>query len=116
MPHPSTESTVKPSATAVSYTHLDVYKRQALTEYLEGFVSERRRNRLHEVLAERTNHMTLVLEDVYQSHNFSAVLRSADIFGIQTVSYTHLDVYKRQVIVSMVVQAKMRWKTCHRMN
>jgi tRNA (guanosine-2'-O-)-methyltransferase len=61
--------------------------KKALTAYLEGFVSERRRGRLHDVLAERTKHMTLVLEDVYQSHNFSAVLRSADIFGIQDVHF-----------------------------
>jgi tRNA (guanosine-2'-O-)-methyltransferase len=61
--------------------------KKALTAYLEGFVSERRRGRLHDVLAERTKHITLVLEDVYQSHNFSAVLRSADIFGIQDVHF-----------------------------
>ena len=65
----------------------DLAYKKALTEYLEGFVSERRRGRLHEVLAERTNHMQLVLEDVYQTHNFSAVLRSADIFGIQTTNF-----------------------------
>lgn len=61
--------------------------KNALTNYLEGFVSERRRTRLQEVLADRMNHLTVVLEDVYQSHNFSAVLRSADIFGIQNVHF-----------------------------
>lgn len=65
----------------------DLAYNQALTTYLEGFVSERRLNRLQEVLAERTNHISIVLEDVYQTHNFSAVLRSADIFGIQTVNF-----------------------------
>ncbi len=59
----------------------------ALTTYLEGFVSERRRGRLHEVLNQRTAHLAVVLEDVYQSHNFSAVLRSADIFGVQNVNF-----------------------------
>jgi len=65
----------------------DLAYNQALTKYLEGFVSERRLQRLQEVLAERTNHFNIVLEDVYQSHNFSAVLRSADIFGIQTINF-----------------------------
>lgn len=60
---------------------------QALTTYLETFVSERRRGRLKEVLEARMNHLTVVLEDVYQSHNFSAVLRSADIFGLQYVHF-----------------------------
>lgn len=61
--------------------------KKALTEYLEGFVSDRRRARLREVLEERTRHMTMVLEDVYQAHNASAVLRSCDCFGIQDVHF-----------------------------
>jgi len=86
--------------------------KKALTEYLEGFVSERRRGRLHEVLAERTNHMTLVLEDVYQTHNFSAVLRSADIFGIQTTHFIeNRNKYKISEDVSM---GSTQWLTLNR--
>lgn len=58
-----------------------------LIKYMEGFVSDRRRSRLQEVLAERTRHMTVVLEDVYQAHNASAVLRSCDCFGVQDVHF-----------------------------
>ncbi len=86
--------------------------KKALTEYLEGFVSERRRGRLHEVLEERTNHMTLVLEDVYQSHNFSAVLRSADIFGIQNIHFIeNRNKYKISEDVSM---GSTQWLTLNR--
>lgn len=60
---------------------------QELTTYLSGFVSDRRKQRLEEVLAERTRHMCVVLEDVYQAHNASAVLRSSDCFGIQDVHF-----------------------------
>lgn len=81
---------------------MDVAYRKALTQYLEGFVSERRLVRLQEVLNERTNHLTVVLEDVYQSHNFSAVLRSADIFGVQTVNFIeNKNKYKISEDVSM---------------
>lgn len=38
-----------------------------------------------EVIRWRTRHITLVLEDLYQPHNASAVLRSCDCFGIQDV-------------------------------
>jgi tRNA (guanosine-2'-O-)-methyltransferase len=90
----------------------DAAYKKALTAYLEGFVSERRRNRLHEVLAERTNHMTLVLEDVYQSHNFSAVLRSADIFGIQSTYFIeNKNNYKISEDVSM---GSTQWLTLNR--
>lgn len=90
----------------------DLAYQNALTAYLEGFVSERRRGRLHEVLSERTRHLTLVLEDVYQSHNFSAVLRSADIFGIQDVHFIeNRNSYKISEDVSM---GSTQWLSIHR--
>ncbi len=56
-----------------------------LIEYLEQFVSEKRRNLFHSVLNERTRHFTVAIEDIYQPHNASAVVRSCDIFGVQDV-------------------------------
>ncbi|MFP4555635.1 MAG: TrmH family RNA methyltransferase [Bacteroidales bacterium] len=50
-----------------------------------GFISENRRLQLEKVLAHRTRHITVVLEDIFQPHNASAVLRSCDCFGIQDV-------------------------------
>ena len=62
-------------------------KTPELIQYMEGFVSERRQERLKSVLKERMRHMTVVLEDVYQAHNASAVLRSCDCFGVQDVHF-----------------------------
>lgn len=91
---------------------LDSKYKKALTHYLEGFVSERRLGRLKEVLDERTNHVTVVLEDVYQSHNFSAVLRSADIFGIQSINFIeNKNKYKISEDVSM---GSTQWLTLNR--
>jgi len=56
-----------------------------LINYLSEFVSESRRKRFDEVIQYRTRHITVVLEDIYQAHNASAVLRSCDCFGIQDV-------------------------------
>jgi tRNA (guanosine-2'-O-)-methyltransferase len=53
--------------------------------YLEQFVTDRRKEILKRVLEQRTRHFTVVLEDLYQIHNISAVVRSCDIFGIQDV-------------------------------
>lgn len=53
--------------------------------YLEGFLSEERLGRFREVLANRTRHITVALEDVYHLHNTSAVIRSCDVFGIQDI-------------------------------
>lgn len=56
-----------------------------LLTYLEGFLTESRKERFLEVLSKRTNFLTVAIEDVYQLHNTSAVVRSCDSFGIQSV-------------------------------
>ena len=53
--------------------------------YLEAFVSSRRAERMRAVLAERTRYLTVALEEIYQPHNASAVLRSCDSLGVQDV-------------------------------
>ncbi len=56
-----------------------------LLNYLEGYLTESRKQRFSKVLANRTNFLTVAIEDVFQLHNTSAVLRSCDAFGIQTL-------------------------------
>ena len=57
----------------------------AFIEYLSAYVSERRLVLFKKILQLRTRYLTVVLEDIYQSHNASAVLRSCGSFGIQDV-------------------------------
>ena len=58
---------------------------EGLFTYLEGFITDKRKETFTRVLNERTRHFTVVLEDIYQPHNASAVVRSCDIFGVQDV-------------------------------
>lgn len=60
-------------------------QKKQLIAYLETFLTQSRLNRFDEVISNRMRHLTVVLENVYQSHNTSAVLRSADCLGIQDV-------------------------------
>lgn len=60
-------------------------ERAAFATYLEGFVSEKRRAGMAKVLGLRTRALTVVLENVFQPHNASAVLRSCECFGVQDV-------------------------------
>lgn len=57
----------------------------ALISYLETFITESRRNLFNRIITHRTKYITVALEDIYQSHNASAVLRTCDCFGIQNV-------------------------------
>ncbi|MGC4039287.1 MAG: RNA methyltransferase [Flavobacterium sp.] len=54
--------------------------------YLEGFLTDNRKERFMDVLQNRTNHFTIAVEDVYQFHNTSAVMRSCEVFGIQQIN------------------------------
>lgn len=56
-----------------------------LIDYLSQFISESRRAKFDEVVKFRTRYVTVVLEDLYQPHNASAVLRSCDCFGVQDI-------------------------------
>ena len=56
-----------------------------LLNYLEEFLTHERKLRFQEVLSNRTKLLTVAIEDVYQLHNTSAVIRSCDAFGIQEV-------------------------------
>jgi len=56
-----------------------------LLEFLSNFITLERRNLFEKVLSQRTNYITVVLEDIFQPQNASAVLRSCDCFGIQNV-------------------------------
>jgi tRNA (guanosine-2'-O-)-methyltransferase len=56
-----------------------------LIEHLSQFVAPRRLELFERILEQRTRYLTVVLEDIYQSHNASAVLRSCECFGIQDV-------------------------------
>jgi len=55
-------------------------------EYLEPMISDNRKARFNEVLKNRTKHFTIAMEDIFQLHNTSAVLRSCEVFGIQELN------------------------------
>jgi len=59
------------------------YLTQNLIKYLSQFVTQRKRGRMQQVLQQRTRHLTVVLENIFQPHNASAVIRSCDCFGVQ---------------------------------
>ena len=83
-----------------------------LLTYLEGYVTDKRKNLFHKVLADRTRHFTVVLEDIYQPHNASAVVRTCDIFGIQDI-YAIENKYTNKVS-RHVAKGSQKWLDFHR--
>ena len=81
----------------VSYTHLDVYKRQGLTDYVPGLCK-------HVYTGTRADvKRALPPAEMGQALDIAASLhrelKEAQIWFALPVSYTHLDVYKRQAYV-----------------
>lgn len=56
-----------------------------LNSYLKNFISKERKALFEKNILNRTRYLSVVLEDIYQPHNASAVLRTCDCFGIQDV-------------------------------
>jgi len=59
--------------------------RKVVTDYLTGFLTDERNARIIEVLGNRTRHVTVVVEDLFQTQNISAVMRTCECVGIQDI-------------------------------
>lgn len=75
---------IQPLFRQISY-FCDMDLNPQLLEYLESFLTPRRQELFKKVVEQRTNHITVATQDVYQLHNTSAVIRSCDVFGIQNI-------------------------------
>lgn len=56
---------------------------EELLAYLEEIITPERKERFLDILERRTKHITVAVEDVFQAHNASAVVRSCEVFGLQ---------------------------------
>ncbi len=63
----------------------DYSTKQRLYRYLQDFMTAERVQRFEEVIAQRTRHLCVVTENLFQSHNASAIMRSCDCTGVQDI-------------------------------
>jgi tRNA (guanosine-2'-O-)-methyltransferase len=82
--------------------------------YLEDFLTDSRKKRFLDVLKNRTNHITIAMEDVYQLHNTSAVMRSCEVFGIQELHVVEQKFGKR--IDTEIAMGAQKWVDINRYN
>jgi len=64
---------------------LDKETKIKLKDFLFSIITEERKELFEKVLNYRTRHITVLLENIYQPHNASAVLRSCDLTGVQDI-------------------------------
>jgi tRNA (guanosine-2'-O-)-methyltransferase len=80
---------------------------QQILQHLGEFVSDSKKQLIDRILEFRTRHITVVLEDIFQPHNASAVIRSCDCFGIQDL---HIIENRNEYILNPnVTQGSSKW-------
>lgn len=88
--------------------------RTKFIQFLSDFVYERRVSQLQKVIENRTKYITVVLEDIFQSQNASAVLRTSDCLGIQDI---HIIENKNRFNINpKVVLGSAKWLTIKKYN
>lgn len=80
---------------------------EGVIEALEPLSEERRRRRLTEVMGARVGSVTLLLDTPHDPHNGSAVVRSADAFGVPELHVVHGD--DAFLVGHRVAQGSERW-------
>jgi tRNA (guanosine-2'-O-)-methyltransferase len=87
---------------------------QQYLEYLQELITAERLQKMREVLKYRTRFLTVVIEDIYQPHNASAVLRSCECFGVLDV---HIIENRNTYQVNPdVALGASKWINIHRYN
>lgn len=82
--------------------------------HIAPMLSDRRKDLFDDILKQRTRHFTVILEDLFQKHNTSAIVRSCDIFGVQDV---HIIENKYNSYMSnQVGKGSQKWIDFHRYN
>nr|WP_317632750.1 RNA methyltransferase [uncultured Flavobacterium sp.] len=82
--------------------------------YIEEFITENRKNNFDRVLQNRTKHITIAVEDVFQLHNTSAVMRSCEVFGIQDLHVVEAK-FGKDIDKEIALGAE-KWVDIHRYN
>lgn len=92
---------------------MDQYKKDLL-DFLSEHISENRRAKIEQLALERTRYLSIAVEDIYQPHNASAVMRSAECFGIQDV---HVIENEHKYTPSKeITKGANNWLTMHHYN
>lgn len=83
-----------------------------LLNLFESYLTDKRKTLYKKVIAERTCHFTVVLEDISQPHNASAILRTCDIFGVQDLHTVENKYINR--VSKYVAKGSQKWITSKR--
>ncbi|UXP31681.1 RNA methyltransferase [Reichenbachiella agarivorans] len=82
-----------------------------LIEYLDQYITDNKKQKFDQVLNERTRQLTVVLEDIFKTHNASAVLRTTECMGLQDVHI--VEQVNKFDFNPYVLRGAAKWVTVH---
>lgn len=81
---------------------------QLLLEHFAQYISGHKKSVLEKVLNERTRQVTVVLEDIFQSQNASAAVRTCECMGIQDIHI--IENTTRYEVNKYVLKGSYKWE------
>jgi tRNA (guanosine-2'-O-)-methyltransferase len=76
-------------------------------------MTNERRSKIEAVLSKRQNDITVVLENVFDPHNISAVMRSCDAVGIQEIYVLNTKIPRHEKWGTRSSSSADKWLTVH---
>ncbi len=76
-------------------------------------MTNERRQRIETVLSKRQNDLTIVLENVFDPHNISAVMRSCDAVGVQEIYVLTTKIPRHKKWGERSSSSAAKWLTVH---
>lgn len=79
-----------------------------LIGHFSQYISDHKKEFVEQVLNDRTRYVTVVLEDIYQSQNASAAVRTCECMGVQDVHI--IENYNPYEVNSSVLKGSYKWE------
>jgi tRNA (guanosine-2'-O-)-methyltransferase len=76
-------------------------------------MTNERRQKIESVLSKRQNDLTIVLENVFDPHNISAVMRSCDAVGVQEIYVLNTKIPRHKKWGARSSSSAAKWLTVH---
>jgi rRNA methylases len=87
-------------------------KNLLLIDFFSRYVTDHKKVFIDKVLSQRTKYITLVLDDIFQSQNASAVIRTCECMGLQDIHIIENDA--KYSVNKRVLKGSNKWMDLHR--
>jgi len=89
-------------------------KTKWLIEQFFEHISDNKKEKFQKNIQNRTRHITVLLENLFQPHNASAVLRSCDCFGVQDIHI--IENYNKYTTNREIDMGSSKWLNLYKYN